>query len=98
MKNLVDLARHISTSEGTLTVAYTPIPLEMDGRPPLEMRLTAPATGDNFPLVLLSDGNGPSNYIPSKDAYAPLAQCSSASHRVTSQWKLTPESHRCHLD
>ena len=74
MNNLVDLARHIATPEATLTVAYTPICLEMDGRPPLEMRLTAPATGDNLPLVLLSHGFGPSNYIPSKDGYAPLAQ------------------------
>ena len=74
MNNLVDLARHISTPEATLTVAYTPIRLEMDGRPPLEMRLTAPATCDNLPLVLLSHGFGPSNYIPSKDGYAPLAQ------------------------
>jgi predicted dienelactone hydrolase len=74
MNNLIDLARHIPTPEATLTVAYTPIRLPMPGRQPLELRLTAPATGSDLPIVLLSHGFGPSNYIPSKDGYAPLAQ------------------------
>lgn len=74
MNNLIDLSRHIPTPEATLTVAYTPIRLPMSGRQPLELRLTAPATGGNLPIVLLSHGFGPSNYIPSKDGYAPLAQ------------------------
>jgi predicted dienelactone hydrolase len=46
----------------------------MPGRQKLELRLTAPATGSELPIVLLSHGYGPSNYIPSKDGYAPLAQ------------------------
>ncbi len=74
MNNLINLARHIPAPEATLTVAYTPIRLPMDGRPPLELRLTAPAAGGDLPIVLLSHGFGPSNYIPSKDGYAPLAQ------------------------
>ncbi|CDZ44237.1 alpha/beta hydrolase family protein [Neorhizobium galegae] len=74
MNNLIDLARHIPAPDASLTVAYTPIRLPMDGRQPLELRLTAPAAGDNLPVVLLSHGFGPSNYIPSKDGYAPLAQ------------------------
>ncbi|MFN7027545.1 MAG: alpha/beta hydrolase family protein [Pseudorhizobium sp.] len=74
MNNLIDLARHIPTPDASLTVAYTPIRLPMDGRQPLELRLTAPVTGDNLPIVLLSHGFGPSNYIPSKDGYGPLAQ------------------------
>lgn len=74
MNNLIDLAEHIPTPEATLTVAYTPIRLPMVGRQPLELRLTAPATGGNLPIVVLSHGFGPSNYIPSKDGYAPLAQ------------------------
>ena len=74
MNNLIDLARHIPAPEATLTVAYTPIRLHMNSRQPLELRLTAPATGGNLPIVLLSHGFGPSNYIPSKDGYAPLAQ------------------------
>ncbi|TCT36171.1 alpha/beta hydrolase family protein [Martelella mediterranea] len=74
MNNLIDLARHIPAPEAALTVAYTPIRLAMAGRQPLELRLTMPASGDNLPIVLLSHGFGPSNYIPSKDGYAHLAQ------------------------
>ena len=74
MNNLSNLAKHIPTPEATLTVAYTPIHLSMPGRQPLELRLTAPASGDKLPIVLLSHGYGPSNYIPSKDGYAPLVQ------------------------
>lgn len=74
MNNLIKLARHIPAPDATLTVAYTPIRLPMDDRQPLELRLTAPANGDNLPIVLLSHGFGPSKYIPSKDGYAPLAQ------------------------
>ncbi|MBY5825769.1 dienelactone hydrolase [Rhizobium leguminosarum] len=74
MNNLIDLSRHIPTPEASLTVAYTPIRLPMDGRQPLELRLTAPAVGSDLPIVLLSHGFGPSNYLPSKDGYASLAQ------------------------
>jgi len=74
MNNLINLAKHIPTPEAALTVAYTPIRLPMPGRQPLELRLTAPANGDKLPILLLSHGYGPSNYIPSKDGYAPLVQ------------------------
>jgi predicted dienelactone hydrolase len=74
MNNLIDLSRHIPTPEAALTVAYTPIRLPMEGRQPLELRLTAPAVGSDLPIVLLSHGFGPSNYLPSKDGYSPLAQ------------------------
>ncbi|MGO7445815.1 alpha/beta hydrolase family protein [Rhizobium ruizarguesonis] len=74
MNNLIDLSRHIPTPEAALPVAYTPIHLPMEGRQPLELRLTAPAVGSDLPIVLLSHGFGPSNYLPSKDGYAPLAQ------------------------
>ncbi|WP_064713527.1 alpha/beta hydrolase family protein [Rhizobium bangladeshense] len=74
MNNLINLAKHITTPEATLTVAYTPIRLSMPGRQALELRLTAPAHGDELPIVLLSHGYGPSNYISSKDGYAPLVQ------------------------
>jgi predicted dienelactone hydrolase len=74
MNNLIDLAKHVPTPEATLTVAYTPFRSPRVARQPLELRLTAPATGGNLPIVLLSHGFGPSNYIPSKDGYAPLAQ------------------------
>ena len=74
MNRLIDKSRHLPTPAPALTVAYTPIQLAMPGRPPLELRLTAPAVGSDLPIVLLSHGFGPSNYLPSKDGYAPLAQ------------------------
>ena len=74
MNRLIDLSCDLPTSDPELTVAYTPIRLTMPGRQPLELRLTAPAVGGDLPIVILSHGFGPSNYIPSKDGYAPLAQ------------------------
>lgn len=72
--NLIDLARHIPTPEAALTIAYSPIRLLLADRQPLELRLTAPARGERLPIVILSHGFGPSNYVPSKDGYAPVAQ------------------------
>jgi predicted dienelactone hydrolase len=74
MNRLITLSRALPTPDPELTVAYTPIRLQMPGRQSLELRLTAPATGDALPIVIFSHGFGPSNYIPSKDGYAPLAQ------------------------
>lgn len=74
MNRLITLSRALPTPDPTLTVAYTPIRLDMAGRQRLELRVTAPATGDSLPIVILSHGFGPSNYLPSKDGYAPLAQ------------------------
>ena len=74
MNRLINLSRALPTPEPALTVAYTPLSLPMPGRSPLDVRLTAPAAGDAVPIVVLSHGFGPSNYIPSKDGYAPLAQ------------------------
>ena len=78
MNRLIDLSRTLPAPVPALTVAYAPIRLGMPGRQPLELRLTAPevgpATDDTLPIVILSHGFGPSNYVPSKDGYAPLAQ------------------------
>jgi len=38
----------------------------------LELRVTAPVTGGNLPIILLSHGHGPSLYLPSKDGYGPI--------------------------
>lgn len=74
MNRLIDLARHLPTPEPAPTLAYTPIPLTLPDRPALELRLTAPVSGRDLPIVLFSHGYGPSHYIPSKDGYAPLVQ------------------------
>lgn len=74
MNRLVELAHQIPISDTRPTVAYTPVTLPMKGRPPLELRVTAPVLGHGLPIVLFSHGYGPSNYIASKDGYAHLAQ------------------------
>jgi predicted dienelactone hydrolase len=74
MNRLIDRSSALPTPDPTVTVAYTPIRLEMPGRQPLELRLTAPAIGKDLPIVIFSHGFGPSKYLPSKDGYAPLTQ------------------------
>ncbi|WP_424932046.1 alpha/beta hydrolase family protein [Amaricoccus macauensis] len=74
MNRLITLSRDLPTPEPEITVAFTPIRLPMPGRQPLELRLTAPSAGVNLPIVIFSHGFGPSNYLSSKDGYAPLAQ------------------------
>jgi predicted dienelactone hydrolase len=73
MNNLIDLARYLPTSEAVTTISISPILLPApERRLPLEMRITAPTTGGDLPVILLSHGHGPSLYIPSKDGYSPL--------------------------
>lgn len=73
MNNLIDKARRIPVGEARTTISISPVSLAAPGRGmPLEMRVTAPATGRDLPIVLLSHGHGPSLYLPSKDGYGPL--------------------------
>jgi dienelactone hydrolase len=54
---------------GTPVVSVAPVGLSAPGRPvPLEVRVSAPATGTNLPVVVFSHGNG-----WNLDGYAPLA-------------------------
>lgn len=67
-------------SSSTLTapaavVSVGPIVLAAPGRPvDLQLRVTAPVTGDKLPIVLLSHGLGQSNHLSSLNGYGPLAQ------------------------
>jgi predicted dienelactone hydrolase len=73
MNNLIDKARHLPVGEAVLTISLSPVTVPAPDRSqPLEMRITAPATGNNLPVILLSHGHGPSLYLPSKDGYGPL--------------------------
>lgn len=54
--------------------SISPIVLPAPGRRVgLQLRLSAPVTGGSLPLLLLSHGHGPSNYVSSLYGYAPLA-------------------------
>jgi predicted dienelactone hydrolase len=54
-------------------LTFTPVALATPGRlVDLRLRVSAPTTGDALPLILLSHGHGPSNYVSSLYGYAPL--------------------------
>ena len=73
MNNLINEARLIPTADPTPVVSVTPVTLAAPDRGlDLELRVTAPLTGSNLPIILLSHGHGPSLYIPSKDGYGPI--------------------------
>ncbi|MBA2933556.1 alpha/beta fold hydrolase [Sphingomonas sp. CGMCC 1.13654] len=74
MNHLIDTAQHLPVRECLQTISISPIRLEAAWRPyPLELRITAPVSGSDLPILLLSHGDGPSLYLPSKDGYGPLA-------------------------
>lgn len=55
-------------------LSYSPVVLSVPGRPvDLQVRVTAPATGTDLPVILLSHGHGYSNHLSSLYGYAPLA-------------------------
>lgn len=57
----------------TPTLSFNPVRFDVPGRiAPLELRVTAPATGEALPILLLSHGHGASNYLSSSRGYAPL--------------------------
>ena len=73
MNNLIDRARQLPVRNAVQTISISPIRLPAPERGmPLEMRITLPATGRDLPIILLSHGDGPSLYLPSKDGYGPL--------------------------
>ncbi|MEU5636926.1 alpha/beta hydrolase family protein [Streptomyces rishiriensis] len=61
-------------SPRTAVLSVSPVTLPISGRPvDLQLRITAPVTGDDLPVVLLSHGQGYSHHLSSLDGYAPLA-------------------------
>ncbi|MBB0229998.1 alpha/beta hydrolase family protein [Streptomyces calidiresistens] len=55
-------------------LSFAPVVLPVPGRPvDLRVRVSAPATGTDLPVILLSHGHGPSNHLSSLNGYAPLA-------------------------
>jgi dienelactone hydrolase len=61
----------INTAEPVAT--YSPVTLPVPGRPvPLDVKVSAPATGDNLPVILFSHGHGQANFLSSLHGYGPL--------------------------
>ncbi|SLN54967.1 Alpha/beta hydrolase family protein [Aquimixticola soesokkakensis] len=60
--------------QATPYLSYT-FTLKVADRPrPMELRVWAPQTGENLPVILLSHGHGASNYLSSIRGYGPLAE------------------------
>ncbi len=73
MNNLIDKARRLPIRDAEPTVSVAPVTLATPDRGrDLELRVTAPVTGSDLPIILLSHGHGPSLYLPSKDGYGPI--------------------------
>lgn len=58
----------------TPVLSVSPVVLQAPGRAvDLQVRVSAPMTGGELPIILLSHGHGPSNHLSSLNGYAPLA-------------------------
>ncbi|AUX27499.1 hypothetical protein SOCEGT47_080900 [Sorangium cellulosum] len=58
----------------TPVLSVSPVVLPAPGRAvDLQVRVSAPVTGTELPILLLSHGHGPSNHLSSSNGYAPLA-------------------------
>ncbi|KFA72068.1 hypothetical protein S40288_02307 [Stachybotrys chartarum IBT 40288] len=56
-------------------LTYSPVVLPSPGRAvDLQIKVSAPATGENLPIVLVSHGHGPSLYLSSLHGYGPLRE------------------------
>ncbi|MGB8455604.1 MAG: hypothetical protein WCD89_25205 [Anaerocolumna sp.] len=71
---LIGKADNIPVSAPTPVISVSPVVLSAPGRiVDLQMRVSAPSTGRNLPIILLSHGHGLSNNLSSLNGYAPLA-------------------------
>lgn len=83
-------------------VTYSPIVFAMPERQvPLQVKVSAPATGTNLPIILLSHGHGQSNFLASLHGYAPLVNFYASkgfvviqpTHQNSKSLHLTPTEH-----
>ncbi|KAF4449031.1 hypothetical protein F53441_7681 [Fusarium austroafricanum] len=67
-------AADIPVNSASPIFAFTPVTLPAkDRKVDLDIKATAPITGENLPIILLSHGHGPSNYLSSLKGYGPVA-------------------------
>ena len=71
---LIGRAAALPVGAATPVVSVSPVALPVAGRPvDLQMRVSAPVTGNDLPILLLSHGQGSSNNLSSLNGYGPLA-------------------------
>ncbi len=73
--NKLDIAMtDVAVSAPTPVVSVSPVVLSAPGRAmDLQMRVSAPVTGRDLPIILFSHGHGNSNHLSSLNGYGPLA-------------------------
>ena len=55
--------------------SYNSVVLPVAGRPvPLQVKVSAPVTGSDLPVILMSHGHGPSNFVSSSRGYGPVVE------------------------
>lgn len=65
----------IPVSEPTAVFSYRPVTIPVAGRPiDLSVSVSAPATGTDLPVIVVSHGHGPSNFVGSMYGYKPLVE------------------------
>ena len=74
MSTTIDETVTLPVSAPTPVATFSPVVISAPGRAvDLEMKVSAPATGSDLPVILLSHGHGMSNYLSSLNGYGPLA-------------------------
>ena len=67
-------AANILVNKAKAVVTYSPLVLDVPGRPvPLEIKVSMPESGSDLPVILLSHGHGAAIFLSSLDGYSPLA-------------------------
>ena len=67
-------AANIPVNSPSTVLTLSPVVLEVPGRlAKLQMKVSAPETGNNLPIILLSHGHGMANFLSSLHGYGPLA-------------------------
>lgn len=71
---LIGESAKLPINDATPVISMSPVVLPAPDRiMDLHMRVSAPPTGDNLPIILFSHGQGPSNNLSSLNGYAPIA-------------------------
>ncbi|MFD0023401.1 alpha/beta hydrolase family protein [Streptomyces sp. NPDC058382] len=90
-----------SSGSAAQVLSVAPVVLPAPGRAvDLELRVSAPVTGDELPIILLSHGQGHSDHLSSLNGYAPLVNFWAAhgfvviqpTHLSSSTLSLDPET------
>lgn len=61
-------------NQASPVISYAPMTVAVPGRAvDLQIKISAPEAGEDLPVIVLSHGNGPSNFVSSLYGYGPVA-------------------------